>query len=74
MGISRSCEAPKEPHEWRTTSEVQVKIEGGGSGAAGHVGLHLLGVFADRLGLAKSLTTVLPWTGERNPGNDGASC
>lgn len=51
-------------------SAVRVKIEGGGDGAVGHVGLHALGSFGDRLGVAQALGAVVPWTGERAPVHD----
>lgn len=75
MGFSGCCEASKKSHEEGTcqvqvTSAVRVKIEGGGQGAVGHVGLHALGAFADRLGLSEALSAVVPWTGERAPGHD----
>ena len=35
-------------------SAVPARIEDGGEGAVGHVGLHALGVFADRLGLGEA--------------------
>ena len=47
----------------------RVKIEGGGDQVVTHVGLHALGEFADRLGLAEALSAAIPWTGERAPGH-----
>ena len=49
---------------------VPVVVEGGGTGAVAHVGLHALGSFADRLELGHSLSEVIPWTGERAPVHD----
>jgi len=52
------------------TSAVRVKVEGGGDGAVGLVGLHALGAFADRLGVPQALSAVVPWAGERAPVHD----
>jgi hypothetical protein len=41
----------------KITSAVRVKVEAGGSGVVAHVGLHALGGFADRLGLADALSS-----------------
>jgi hypothetical protein len=49
---------------------LKVKIEAGGAGAVGHVGLHALGAFADQLGVPAALSAVIPWAGERAPGHD----
>ena len=51
-------------------SAVPARIEDGGDGAVGHVGLHALGVFADRLGLGEALSRAVPWAGERAPVHD----
>ena len=51
-------------------SAVRVKVEGGGTGAVGLVGLHALASFGDRLGVAEALSAVIPWTGERAPVHD----
>jgi hypothetical protein len=51
-------------------STVGVKVEPGAAGVVAHVGLHALGSFADRLGLGDSLSTAIPWTGERAPAHD----
>lgn len=45
-------------------------MEGGGTGAVAHVGLHALGSFADRLELGHSLSGAVPWSGERAPVHD----
>jgi len=47
-----------------------VKIEGGGHGAVGLVGLHVLAAFSDRLGLPGALAAAVPWAGERAPVHD----
>ena len=39
----------------KSNSVRQVRVEGGG-GLVGHVGLHALGAFADRLGVGASLS------------------
>ena len=49
---------------------VPVVVEGGGEGAVAHVGLHVLGRFADRLGVGDLLSKRIAWTGERAPGHD----
>jgi Transposase DDE domain group 1 len=54
----------------QASSAVRVKIEGGGDGAVGLVGLHALGAFGDRLGVPQALSAVVPWTGERAPVHD----
>jgi len=51
-------------------STTRVKVEPGGAGVVAHVGLHALGSFADRLGLGDSLSSRIPWTGERLPLHD----
>ena len=51
-------------------SAVPAVIEGGGDGAVGHVGLHALGSFGDRLGLPGALSAAIPWRGERAPVHD----
>ena len=51
-------------------SAVPAVIEGGGEGAVGHVGLHALGSFADRLGVPETLSAAVPWAGERAPVHD----
>lgn len=51
-------------------SAVSAVIEGGGEGAVGHVGLHALGLFADRLGVPAALSTAVPCNGERPPVHD----
>ena len=47
----------------------EVRVQGGG-GLVGHVGLHALGAFADRLGPAASLSPAVRWAGERAPVHD----
>jgi hypothetical protein len=51
-------------------STVSVVVEGSGNGVVAHVGLHALGLFADRLGLGDSLSARIPITGERFPLHD----
>ena len=46
-------------------STRRLKIEAGGDGMVAHVGLHALGVFADRLGLGDALSAAMPPAGER---------
>jgi len=47
-----------------------VVVGPGGSGVVSHVGLHALCLFADRLGLGHSLSSKVPWRGERAPRHD----
>jgi hypothetical protein len=51
-------------------STVPVVVEGGGEGVVAHVGLHVLGAFADRLRLGDSLSARIPISGERVPLHD----
>jgi hypothetical protein len=51
-------------------STASVVVEGGGDQVVAHVGLHALGVFADRLGLGDSLSARIPASGERLPLHD----
>ena len=53
-----------------SNSTVPVVVEAGGNGVVAHVGLHLLGSFADRLGLGDSLSAVIAPCGERLPVHD----
>ncbi len=52
------------------TSAQNVRIEGGGTGVTGHVGLHAIGALADQLGLGAALSARIPWPGERAPVHD----
>ncbi len=54
----------------KITSAVRVKVEAGGSGVVAHVGLHALGSFADRLGLADLLSSALRAGSRRAPVHD----
>ena len=54
----------------KITSAVRVKVEAGGSGVVAHVGLHALGSFADRLGLADSLSSAFRAGTRRTPVHD----
>jgi hypothetical protein len=53
-----------------SNSTVEVVVEMGGTQVVAHVGLHLLGSFADRLGLGDSLSTAVAPRGERAPVHD----
>ena len=44
---------------------MNVGVEAGGTQVVAHAGLHALGRFADRIGLGASLSTAIPWAGER---------
>jgi hypothetical protein len=52
------------------TSTTRLRVETGGEGLVGHVGLHALGRFADRLGLADLLSARIPVMSERLPVHD----
>ena len=54
----------------KSHSVREVRVQGGGGGLVGHVGLHALGAFADRLGPAASLSCGVRWAGERAPVHD----
>ena len=51
-------------------STLSVGVEAGGTQVVAHAGLHALGRFADRIGLGATLSTAIPWTGERAPLHD----
>jgi len=51
-------------------STVAVMVERGGDQVVAHVGLHVLGAFADRLGLGDSLSARVAPGGERAPVHD----
>ena len=53
-----------------TTSTLPVVVESGGDQVVGHVGLHTLGDFADRLGLGEHLSERIPIPSERAPVHD----
>ena len=52
------------------TSTRNVIVEAGGSGVVGHVGLHALGAFADRLGVTRTLSEAVGWDGLGRPLHD----
>jgi hypothetical protein len=52
------------------TSTTRLRVETGGEGVVAHVGLHALGRFADRLGLADLLSVRIPVMSERLPVHD----
>ena len=51
-------------------SVMNVGVEAGGTQVVAHAGLHALGRFADRIELGPSLSTAIPWAGERAPLHD----
>ena len=51
-------------------SVLNVGVEADGTQVVAHAGLHALGRFADRIGLASTLSAAVPWTGERAPFHD----
>ena len=56
--------------EVNRNSTLNVVVEAGGTQVVAHAGLHALGRFADRIGLGATLSTAIPWTGERAPLHD----
>ena len=52
------------------TSTTRLRVETGGEGVVAHAGLHCLGRFADRLGLADLLSARIPVASERLPIHD----
>jgi hypothetical protein len=52
------------------TSTTRARIESGGDGVAAHVGLHVLGRYADACGLGAALSAQIFATGERFPLHD----
>lgn len=51
-------------------STRNVMVEGGGDQVVGHVGLHALGLFADRLGLGEALSGAVGYEGPGTPIHD----
>lgn len=56
--------------EVNATSTTRLRVETGGEGVVAHVGLHCLGRFADRLGVADLLSARIPIMSERPPVHD----
>jgi len=52
------------------TSTRSVVVEAGGTQVVGHVGLHALGAFADRLGVGETLSGAIGWNGSGTPTHD----
>jgi len=52
------------------TSTRDVVVEAGGTQVVGHVGLHALGAFADRLGVGETLSEAIGWSGPGRPVHD----
>lgn len=52
------------------TSTRAVIVEAGGTQVVGHVGLHALGAFADRVGVTESLSVAVGWDGPGIPVHD----
>ena len=52
------------------TSTRDVVVEAGGTQVVGHVGLHALGAFADRLGVSETLSGAIGWNGPGTPIHD----
>ncbi len=51
-------------------STRNVIVESGGTQVVGHVGLHALGMFADRLGVGEALSRAVGWSGPGIPVHD----
>ena len=56
--------------EMNATSTRSVVVEAGGTQVVGHVGLHALGAFADRLGVPMVLSDAVGWDGPGTPAHD----
>ena len=56
--------------EMNATSTRNVVVEAGGTQVVGHVGLHALGAFADRLGIGEALSAAVGWSGPGTPIHD----
>ena len=56
--------------EMNGNSTRNLVVEGGGTQVVGHVGLHALGSFADRLGMGEALSDAVGWRGPGVPGHD----
>lgn len=52
------------------TSTRSVVVEAGGTQVVGHVGLHALGSFADRLSVGETLSQAVGWSGPGTPIHD----
>ena len=52
------------------TSTRDEIVEAGGTQVVGHVGLHALGSFADRLGVGETLSEAIGWAGPGTPAHD----
>jgi len=52
------------------TSTRNVVVEAGGTQVVGHVGLHALGAFADRLSVGETLSQAVGWAGVGTPVHD----
>jgi len=52
------------------TSTRSVVVEAGGTQVVGHVGLHALGAFADRLAVGETLSEAVGWSGPGTPTHD----
>ena len=52
------------------TSTRNVSVEAGGTQVVGHVGLHALGRFADRLSVGEALSGAIGWRGAGTPVHD----
>ena len=52
------------------TSTRTVIVEPGGTQVVSHVGLHALGMFADRLGMGEVLSDAVGWSGSGVPVHD----
>lgn len=51
-------------------SARNVRVEGDGTQVVGHVGLHALGMFADRMGVGDALSEAVGWSGRGTPVHD----
>jgi len=56
--------------EMNANSTRNVTVESGGTQVVGHVGLHALGMFGDRLGVGDTLSQAVGWSGAGIPIHD----
>jgi Transposase DDE domain group 1 len=67
---ARQFPSQKGISEINANSTRSVTVESGGTQVVGHVGLHALGMFADRLGVGSALSTAVGWNGPGIPVHD----
>jgi len=70
--MCQTCNSPSQEgiSEMNANSAESVVVEAGGEQVVGHVGLHALGSFADRLGVGEALSAAVGWNGPGVPVHD----